>query len=134
MMNGSRMKARVKALNLKLRFRSRASHSPSASLKIVVISVYQTVFATTRWKIGSVASVREIVQPDEVARHADPGIGNRQQDPADERIGDEKPEQDQRRKDQQKREIALVLERPPARFRAGPPGEPGAPSSPCRTP
>jgi hypothetical protein len=39
MIKGSRMKARVKALNLKLRLSSSASHSPSASLKIVVMSV-----------------------------------------------------------------------------------------------
>ena len=47
MMNGSRMKARVKALNLKDRFSSSASQRPSASLKIVVTSVYQQVFHTT---------------------------------------------------------------------------------------
>ena len=39
MMKGSRMKARVKALPLKLRLSSMASHSPSASLKTVVTPV-----------------------------------------------------------------------------------------------
>ena len=39
MMKGSRMKARVKALPLKLRLSSIASHSPSASLKTVVTPV-----------------------------------------------------------------------------------------------
>ena len=39
MMNGSRMKARTIALPRKCRFSSIASHSPSASLKIVVITV-----------------------------------------------------------------------------------------------
>ena len=39
MMNGSRMKARVKALPLKLLFSSIASHRPSASLNTVVTNV-----------------------------------------------------------------------------------------------
>ena len=39
MMNGSRMKARVKALPRKWRLSSIASHSPSASLKTVVTPV-----------------------------------------------------------------------------------------------
>ena len=39
MMNGNRMKARTQDLPRKLRFRSRASHSPSASLKTVVTAV-----------------------------------------------------------------------------------------------
>ena len=39
MMNGSRMKARVKALPLKWRLSSMASHRPSASLKTVVTPV-----------------------------------------------------------------------------------------------
>src|SRR5678816_4893510 len=39
MMNGSRMKARTQDLPRKLRFRSSASHSPSASLNTVVTPV-----------------------------------------------------------------------------------------------
>ena len=39
MMNGNRMNARVSALPLKWRFKSMASHKPSASLKIVVTIV-----------------------------------------------------------------------------------------------
>ncbi len=39
MMNGNRMKARAKALPLKWRLSSSASHSPSTSLKIVVTKV-----------------------------------------------------------------------------------------------
>ena len=39
MMNGNRIKARVKALPLKWRLRSIASHRPSTSLKIVATAV-----------------------------------------------------------------------------------------------
>ena len=68
-----------------------------------------------------VPDLDEIVEADEMARHADLGIGDRQQDAVDERIGDEQPEQDHRRQHQAGRQPALVFEQAgdrPARWRA----------------
>ncbi|MDF3062759.1 MAG: hypothetical protein K0S06_2868 [Microvirga sp.] len=63
MMKGRRMNARVSALPLKCRFSSMASQSPSPSLNTVVTAVYQTVFQTTWWKIGSLASREKFATP-----------------------------------------------------------------------
>ena len=45
-----------------------------------------------------------------MARHSDLGIGNRQEDAVDERMGDEHAEQDHRRQHQAGGQPALVLE------------------------
>src|SRR5215831_10166184 len=53
MMNGSRTKARIKALPLKWRLSRSASHKPNANLNTVVTPVYQNVFQTAVRKMLS---------------------------------------------------------------------------------
>src|SRR5262245_1283970 len=53
MMNGSKMKARTKALPLKWRLTRSASHKPRANLNTVVRPVYQNVFQTAVRKMHS---------------------------------------------------------------------------------
>src|SRR5262249_32486845 len=52
----------------------------------------------------------EVLRSDEVPRHADLGVGHREQHALDERIGDEQPEQDPRGQQEGDREPALVLQ------------------------
>ena len=62
-MNGNRIKARVSVLPLKLRLSNTASHSPSASLKTVVTTVYRQVFHTATRKMLSFQTSSKFCNP-----------------------------------------------------------------------
>src|SRR5207253_11032636 len=63
MMNGSSIEARTRRLPRKLRFRSRASHMPRTSLKIVAQNVYTNVFLKAVWKIESFQALMKFLSP-----------------------------------------------------------------------
>ena len=62
-MNGSSIEARTSRLPRKFRFRSRASHMPSASLNTVAHAVYQTVFQKAVRKIESLNALMKFFSP-----------------------------------------------------------------------
>ena len=62
-MNGSSIEARTSRLPRKFRFRSKASHMPSASLNTVAHAVYQTVFQKAVRKIESLNALMKFFAP-----------------------------------------------------------------------